>query len=267
MPRYSASTRLRPPYASAAHLHVGHAMSYTQAEIIVRQRRMQGYSVFYPMGFDDNGLPTERYVETKYSIDKSKISRPEFVELCLRETQAISETYRHFWRMLGISVDWSLEYSTISPKAVHLAQASFIDLYRKGLAVRKEEPVMWDTAMTTTLAQADIETIEREGILYDIAFTAEDGTPLTISTTRPELLPACVALFCHPNDPRYTPLLGTQASVPLFGMTVPILTDHSVSMEFGTGLMMVCTFGDGEDVVKWRAHGLPTRIIITEQGA
>ena len=168
--------------------------------------------------------------------------------------------------MLGISVDWSLEYSTISPRAVQLAQASFLDLYRKGFTLRKEEPVMWDTAMTTTLAQADIETIERESILYDILFTAEDGTPLTIATTRPEMLPACVALFCHPDDARYTPLLGTMAGVPLFGMTVPVLADRSVSMEFGSGLMMVCTFGDGEDVVKWRTHGLATRIVISEQG-
>ncbi|MDT8446646.1 MAG: valine--tRNA ligase [bacterium] len=264
-PLFSVDTP--PPYASAAHLHVGHAMSYSQAEILIRQKRMAGHNIFYPMGFDDNGLPTERYVEKKYQINKSKITRPEFVELCMKETKLVTESYRHFWRMLGISVDWSLEYSTISPPAVHVAQSSFLDLVKKGLAVRKKEPIMWDVSLQTALAQADIEAIERNGQLNDVAFhSADTGEELVISTTRPELIPACVALFCNPADSRYQHLLGKKAKVPLFDYEVPILTDDSVDLEFGTGLMMVCTFGDPEDIAKWHKYKLDTRVILNERG-
>jgi len=263
-PTFSVDTP--PPYASAAHLHAGHAMSYTQAEIIIRQRRMLGYNIFYPMGFDDNGLSTERYVEHKYGVSKSNSSRRDFIDLCLSETRAISRTYREFWEMLGLSVDWTLQYSTISPDAIRIAQSSFRDLWVRGLAVRKEEPVMWDTAMTTTLAQADTEIVERQGVLYDLAFTLDNGESVTIATTRPELLPACVALFRHPEDPRYSHLEGRQAVVPVFGQSVPILADPSVSTDFGTGMMMVCTFGDSEDLAKWRRHRLPMRIVLQEDG-
>ena len=256
-----------PPYASAAHLHVGHAMSYSQAEILVRQKRMAGYNVFYPMGFDDNGLPTERYVENKYKINKNKITRPDFVELCVKETQEVTKSYRRFWRMLGISVDWSLEYSTISPDSVHVAQSSFLDLVKKGLAVRKKEPIMWDVSLQTALAQADIETIERNGQLNDVAFHSVDtGEELIIATTRPEMIPACVALFCHPSDERYQSLIGKKAKVPLFDYEVPILADETVELEFGTGLMMVCTFGDPEDIEKWHKYKLDTRVIFNERG-
>jgi len=256
-----------PPYASAAHLHVGHAMSYSQAEILVRQKRMDGHNCFYPMGFDDNGLPTERYVEKKYKINKNKITRPEFVDLCVKETQEVTKSYRRFWRMLGISVDWSLEYSTISPPSVHVAQSSFLDLVKKGLAQRKKEPIMWDISLQTALAQADIETIERNGQLNDVAFhSADTGEELVISTTRPELIPACVALFCNPADERYQSLLGKMAKVPLMDYEVPILADESVELEFGTGLMMVCTFGDPEDIEKWRKYNLDARVIFNEKG-
>lgn len=256
-----------PPYASASHLHAGHAMSYAQAEIIVRQRRMAGYNVFYPMGFDDNGLPTERFVEEKYDIDKSSMSRPDFIELCLRETKEVTQTYREFWRMLGISVDWTLEYNTIGADAVRIAQSSFLDLWNKGVTVRKEEPVMWDTKLTSTLAQADLDAVERQGLLSYIPFTGEDGSDLVIATTRPELLPACVALFCHPDDGRFKALVGKTATVPLFEQRVPILADPTVDREFGTGLMMVCTFGDAEDVYKWHVHNLETRVVLNEDGS
>jgi valyl-tRNA synthetase len=241
-------------------------MSYTQAEILVRYRRMTGCNIFYPMGFDDNGLPTERYVEQKHTIDKSKTSRPDFVSLCLKETADVTQTYRVFWRMLGLSVDWSLEYSTIHPKTVRVTQLSFIDLFRKGLVVRKEEPVMWDTSMTTTLSQADLEVIEKDGFLNYITFTAADGTPLTIATTRPELIPACVGIFCHPEDARYAHLIGKDVRIPLFDYSVKVCADQSVEQSFGTGLMMVCTFGDGEDVLKWKLHSLPTRLVLEEDG-
>ncbi|MDH5722773.1 MAG: valine--tRNA ligase [Alphaproteobacteria bacterium] len=256
-----------PPYVSASHLHVGHAMSYTQAEIIVRYKRMMGFEVFYPMGFDDNGLPTERHVEQVHNIkDKSQISRSDFRKLCVQETQAGAKTYEELWRALGISVDWNLRYSTIDERCQRVGQLSFIDLYNKGLIYRAEEPVLWDTKFQTALAQADLETIERKGKLFDIEFKAESGDPLVISTTRPELIPACVGMFFNPEDERYAHLKGKNAIVPIFGHKVPILTSDKVEKEFGTGLMMVCTFGDSEDVEKWKENNLDTRICITQNG-
>ena len=256
-----------PPYVSASHLHVGHAMSYTQAEIIVRYKRMMGHEVFYPMGFDDNGLPTERHVEQVHKIkDKSQISRSEFRKLCVQETQGGAKTYEELWRALGISVDWNLRYSTIDERCQRVGQLSFIDLYKKDLIYRAEEPVLWDTKFQTALAQADLDTIERKGKLYDIEFKAETGDPLVISTTRPELIPGCVGMFFHPEDERYAHLKGKNAIVPIFGHEVPILTSEAVEKEFGTGLMMCCTFGDSEDVEKWKEHKLDTRICISLNG-
>lgn len=255
-----------PPYVSAAHLHVGHAMSYTQAEIAIRFKRMRGHSIFYPMGFDDNGLPTERFVETTYKIDKSKISRSDFRKLCIDETSKGALEYEKLWRALGLSVDWGLRYSTIDERSRHTAQKSFIDLYKKGLLYRANQPVLWDTHFETSLAQADLDTVTRKGKMYDIQFASPDGQPLVISTTRPELIPACVGLFVNPEDERYKALLGTKAVVPLFNYEVPILASEDVDKEFGTGLMMVCTFGDGEDVKKWKQHKLDTRVVITPCG-
>ena len=255
-----------PPYVSSAHLHVGHAMSYSQAEFIVRYKRMQGHSVFYPMGFDDNGLPTERYVEKKYKIDKRKTNRQDFIELCLKETRLGAQTYRELWEALGISVDWDLTYSTIDERSRRTAQRSFLDLFEKGLIVRKNEPITWCYNCDTSLAQADVETMERNTLLNDIAFSAEDGTELVISTTRPELLPACVSLYVNPDDKRYSHLVGTKARVPLFDYEVEIRTHKDVDIEFGTGLMMVCTWGDMEDVIKWKEHNLPTRMIFNQYG-
>lgn len=263
-PLFSVDTP--PPYVSAAHLHAGHAMSYTQAEIVIRYKRMCGHNIFYPMGFDDNGLPTERYVEQTHKVNKKKITRSEFRALCIDETRKGAKTYEKLWRALGLSVDWGLSYSTIDDLSRHTAQKSFLDLYKKGLLYRTNEPVLWDTHFETALAQADLETIARKGTLYDIAFAAPDGTPLVISTTRPELIPACVGLFFNPKDERYTHLKGKDAVVPLFGHTVKLYTSEDVDLEFGTGLMMVCTFGDGEDVKKWKEHKLDTRVCLTPDG-
>ncbi len=255
-----------PPYVSASHLHVGHAMSYTQAEIIVRYQRMKGREIFYPMGFDDNGLPTERHVEQLYNItDKSQIGRSAFRELCVNVTQEGAKSYENLWRSLGISVDWDLRYSTIDPRSQRVSQLSFLDLYKKGLMYRSAQPVLWDTKFQTALAQADLETVERRTNLYDIEFSVGE-TPMVIATTRPELLPGCVALFHNPSDPRYAHLAGQQATVPLFGHDVPILTSDKVKQDFGSGLMMVCTFGDSEDVEKWKEHNLDTRIVISADG-
>jgi valyl-tRNA synthetase len=263
-PVYSIDTP--PPYVSAAHLHVGHAMSYAQAEFVVRYRRMRGYSIFYPMGFDDNGLPTERFVERTYKINKHNVTRTEFRRICLEETAKGAKVYERIWRALGLSVDWRLRYSTIDPHSRKTAQQSFLDLHRKGLLYRTDEPVLWDTADETALAQADLDTLERKSKLLDIAFAGEDGSDLIISTTRPELIPACVGLFYHPKDERYAQLRGHHARAPVFGQPVPILESEEVDPEFGTGLMMVCTFGDAEDVRKWREHKLETRLVLTRNG-
>lgn len=264
-PLFSVDTP--PPYVSAAHLHVGHAMSYTQAEIVIRYKRMLGYNIFYPMGFDDNGLPTERYVEQTYKINKKKTTRSEFRKLCIDETQKGAKTYEELWRSLGLSVDWTLRYSTIDDRSRHTAQKSFLDLYEKGLIYRSDEPVQWDTHFETALAQADCETIERKGKMYDIAFKDTEGNDLIISTTRPELIPACVAMYFNPEDKRYQHLIGKTAIVPLSdGREVPIKTSEEVDIEFGTGLMQVCTFGDGEDVKKWKEDNLDTRIIMGADG-
>lgn len=255
-----------PPYVSASHLHVGHAMSYTQAEIVVRYQRMRGKKVFYPMGFDDNGLPTERHVEKLHGVNKKKTTRAAFRALCLEETRKGAKAYEELWRALGLSVDWSLRYSTIDEHCRRTSQRSFIDLYEKGRMYRSNEPVLWDTHFETALAQADLETLSRKGMLHDIAFKSPDGEDLVISTTRPELIPACVALYCNPEDERYAGLVGKTAVTPITGHEVPIRTDEEVLKDFGTGLMMVCTFGDGEDVKKWKRDGLETRVMIGPNG-
>lgn len=255
-----------PPYVSAAHLHVGHAMSYAQAEFVIRYHRMKGKNVFYPMGFDDNGLPTERFVEKTYNINKRKTTRAEFRALCLEETAKGGAHYAELWKALGLSVDWRTKYSTIDDHCRTTAQKSFLDLFGKGRIYRSDEPVLWDTHFETALAQADLDTLERKGKLHDIAFKSPEGTDLVISTTRPELIPACVALYCHPEDERYQHLIGRTAVVPLFGYEVPIKTDPDVKLDFGTGLMMVCTFGDGEDVKKWKRDNLQTRLVVTSDG-
>jgi len=255
-----------PPYVSAAHLHVGHAMSYAQAEFIVRYQRMNGKKIFYPMGFDDNGLPTERFVEKTYNIDKKKTSRSAFRALCLEETRKGAAQYEELWRALGLSVDWRLRYSTIDDHCQRTSQTSFIDLFKKGRIYRSSEPVLWDPQLETALAQADLETIERKSELHDIVFHSTTGAPLVISTTRPELLAGCVALYCNAEDVRYQALIGGEATVPLFGHTVPIRADRDVLPEFGTGLMMVCTFGDSDDVKRWKRDSLALRASIGPDG-
>jgi len=255
-----------PPYVSAAHLHVGHAMSYSQAEFVVRYKRMRGFNVFYPMGFDDNGLPTERYVENKYKVDKHKVTRDEFIKLCLKETKIGSQTYRELWEALGISVDWDLTYSTIDERSQRTAQRSFLDLHQKGLIIRKDEPILWCYRCGTSLAQADVETEERPSKITEISFHDQHGNPLVIATTRPELIPACVALYMNPEDERYRHLIGKKAIVPLFDYEVPIKTSEAVDISFGTGLMMVCTWGDADDVAKWKEDGLETRSIFDLRG-
>jgi valyl-tRNA synthetase len=251
-----------PPYVSAAHLHVGHAMSYSQPDFIVRYRRMRGERVFYPIGFDDNGLPTERYVEQVYGVRAVDMPRAEFTALCLTETRRVAGHYEDLWRRLGLSLDWSLRYSTIDPRCQRTAQTSFIKLHEAGYLRRAQDPILWCTEDQTSLAQADVEDLERTSRLHTIRFGGERD--LEIATTRPELLPACVALYHHPADPRYQGL--TTARVPLFGHEVPVLADEDVDPEYGTGLMMVCTFGDSEDVLRWRRDHLALRLVVQPDG-
>jgi len=253
-----------PPYVSAAHLHVGHAMSYSQPDFIVRYRRMRGERVFYPIGFDDNGLPTERYVEQAHGVRAVDMPRADFVALCLAETQRIAQRYEDLWRRLGLSLDWSLRYSTIDARCQRTAQTSFIALYGAGYLRRAKDPILWCPEDRTSLAQADVEDLERTSRLYTIRFTGAEGQPLLVATTRPELLPACVALYHHPSDARYSGL-GT-ARVPLFGYEVPVMADEDVEPEYGTGLMMVCTFGDSEDVLRWRRDHLALRLVVEPDG-
>ena len=251
-----------PPYVSAAHLHVGHAMSYSQPDFIVRYRRMRGERVFYPIGFDDNGLPTERYVEQAHGVRAVDMPRAQFNALCLAETGRVAERYEDLWRRLGLSVDWSLRYSTIDLRCQRTAQTSFVTLYQAGYLRRAEDPILWCPEDRTSLAQADVEDLERTSRLHTIRFGGDRDLP--IATTRPELLPACVALYHHPADTRYASV--ERATVPLFGYEVPVRTDESVDPEYGTGLMMVCTFGDSEDVLKWRRDHLELRLVVEPDG-
>ena len=255
-----------PPYVSADHLHAGHIMSYAQAEFIVRYKRMQGFKVFYPMGFDDNGLPTERFVEKKYNIDKNKITKKEFINLCLKETEKGIETYKNLWNSLGISVDWSKTYSTISPLPTKVSQRSLIDLYKKGVLYRQELPILWCPRCQTAISQSDLEDKEKNSKMNYINFSVKDGEDVLIATTRPELLPACVALYFNPTDERYKDLINKKAVTPIFNQEIIFKTSETVDKEKGTGLMMVCTWGDQEDLEKWRIDNLETKSLLTPDG-
>lgn len=255
-----------PPYVSADHLHIGHAMSYIQAEIIVRHRRMMGFNVFYPMGFDDNGLPTERYVEKKYKLDKRKMSRTDFIALCIEETRKGAKNYREIWERLGIGVDWSLSYNTIGPLAQRIAQRSFLDLYEQGLIYRQQAPNIWCPSCQTAIAQADLDDLEVTGDLHYIRFLLPDGNPIDVATTRPEMLPACVSLYVNPKDSRYINLIGQEVKIPIFGHSVKIRSHADVDPNFGSGVMMVCTWGDSADVTKWREDHLDSRVLVDQRG-
>ncbi len=254
-----------PPPTVSGTLHMGHVFSYTQADFIARFQRMNGKNVFYPMGFDDNGLPTERLVEKTKKIRAVDMSREKFIEECLGVSEEARKEFRGLFESIALSVDWEQEYHTISDDSRRLSQLSFLDLVNKGHCYRAQRPFYWDPIDQTAIASAEIEDKELPSFANDIIFMCE-GRPLTIMTTRPELLPACVALFCHPEDTRYTALHGKEAEVPLFGFPVPILTDATVDPEKGTGLMMCCTFGDDADIIKWQKHHLPVRVVLNKFG-
>ena len=278
-----------PPPTVSGSLHIGHIFSYTQTDVVARFQRMSGKTVLYPIGWDDNGLPTERRVQNYYNItcnpsvpydenfklehienDKSprkEVSRKNFIEACEVLTGSDELIFENVFRNIGHSYDWNIKYSTISPKSIRVSQESFIDLYEKGYVSSIESPTMWDVTFQSAVAQAEIEDKEVAGFFHDIKFKVE-GTDdyITIATTRPEFLPACIAIVAHPDDERYQKYFGKKAIVPLFETPVEIVPSEHAEKDKGTGIMMVCTFGDAADVAWWKQSGLPLKQIIGLNG-
>ncbi|MEV4169631.1 valine--tRNA ligase [Nonomuraea sp. NPDC049709] len=279
---YSIDT---PPPTVSGSLHVGHVFSFTHTDIMARYQRMIGKSVFYPIGWDDNGLPTERRVQNVYGVrcdpslpydpefvppDKPgkreiSISRRNFVELCHKLTALDEQAFEEVWRRVGLSVDWSLLYTTISDESRAVSQRAFLRNLLRGEAYLAEAPTLWDVSFRTAVAQAELEDREWPGAFHKISFYGEKG-PVWIETTRPELIPACVALVAHPDDERYQELFGTSVLTPLFGVEVPVLAHRLAEPDKGTGIAMICTFGDITDVTWWRELHLPTRPILGWDG-
>jgi len=277
-----------PPPTVSGSLHVGHMFSYSHQDFIVRYQRMRGQNIFFPIGWDDNGLPTERRVQNLFNVkcephvpfdpdlkvDRKRkgnpqpISRKNFIDLCHEVTREDEEAFRELWTRLGLSYDWSEEYATIDDHCRRLSQWSFLDLLEKGEIYQAERPVMWDVDFQTAIAQAEVVDKERPSAFHHLRFGIQDGDRdhVVIATTRPELLAACVAVLAHPDDERYRPLFGKKAVTPLFQVPVPIMPDPQADPEKGTGIVMVCTFGDQTDVEWWREFKLPLRQIIGRNG-
>ncbi len=255
-----------PPPTISGRMHIGHAFSYTQMDLIARYKRMQGYNVFYPWGFDDNGIATELYVKNETGVDPKDVGRERFIELCLEESKKLEEDLERKWKRVGTFPDYSIFYRTIDERSRRTSQRSFIELYKMGREYRKESPTLWCPHCETAISQVETDDIEKEGMFNNILFDLKDGGQITISTTRPELLPACVAVFVHPDDKENAHLIGQKAVIPIFGQEVPIIEDDKVDMETGTGVVMCCTFGDQTDIDWWYTHDLPLRIAIDETG-
>ncbi|NLG89261.1 MAG: valine--tRNA ligase [Clostridiaceae bacterium] len=259
---YSIDT---PPPTVSGSLHIGHIFSYTQAEMIARFKRMQGYNVFYPFGFDDNGLPTERLVEKEWGISAKDLKRREFVKKCIETAAKYEKEFKDLWQSLGFSVDWSLQYETINPMVQRISQKSFIRLFKDGKAYMKESPVLWCTECQTSIAQAELDSVEKETTFNYVKFKSGEED-LIVATTRPELLYGCVCLFVNPEDDRYRQYIGKTAVVPLYNYEIPILTDSRVDIVKGTGVVMCATFGDSTDAEWYMSYNLPYRKVILPDG-
>ncbi len=291
---YSIDT---PPPTVSGSLHVGHVFSYTHTDVVARFKRMSGFEVYYPMGWDDNGLPTERRVQNYFGVrcdpslpyvenfvppfeggdnksakaaDQIPISRRNFIELCERLTTEDEKQFEALWRKLGLSVDWSQTYQTISPDAQAVSQKAFLNNLKRGEAYQSMAPTLWDVTFRTAVAQAELEDKEMPGAYHRVGFNVDaqlwDGGKVFIETTRPELLPACVALVAHPDDERYQKLFGKTVRTPLFDVEVPVVAHHLAQKDKGSGIAMICTFGDVTDVIWWRELDLPNRAIIGWDG-
>jgi len=261
---YSIDT---PPPTVNGKIHIGHIFSYSQAEMIARYKRIRGYNVFYPFGFDDNGLPSERLVEKEQGKKAHEIGREKFSKLCYETTDKYEEEFQDLFSRLGVSTDWSMHYKTVSPSTIKISQRSFLDLIEKGHCYHKESPALWCNECLTSIAQAELETKTIKTTFNYINFkTKETQEEFTIATTRPELIPAIVCVFVNPNDEAHKHLIGQTAQIPVINVEVPIMADEKVAIDKGTGVVMCCTFGDQTDIEWWKKYNLPLKYIFTEDG-